>query len=327
MGLDDIVGTEDGILNESIKYAMLHGLVPLLGKNKRKEYERQIGEASIIPYVAIKGLYRLISNHPRSGIEALLAISNWSSKYYSEQKYGGDRYLIYTQKDDMIPFRPEEDTMYAYMLAQLAEVSNAIADTVTEARMRKITRGFMQMNELGAEAFHLYPTVMPRFLGHDRLTLRVVQELDKPYNCCPSLHIAYSLYMYNVCKEFINNSNVKESFRHTTKCMFNSVLYTKQHSMIDIAFGMLCAKTVFESNFSEFDDMRDEFRTLSEDNPSIGYGNISDIYEEIRQNNGNSISGRLGHYLIAHRHPKMDAGKALKKYFDTENNTAENIIF
>ena len=327
MGPDKRLGSKDRILTESIKYAMRHWLIPKLGKGKREEYEKQIDEASIIPKVAFKGLYNLLSNHPRGGLEAVLAVTNWGIRYYNEQKYGGDRYMIYTQKDNVIPFRPEEDTMYAYMLAQLAEVGNALADTVSTEVMSDITAGFIRMNELGSEAFRQYPTVMPRFLCHDRLTLRVVQELDKPYNCCPSLHIAYSLYLYNVCKEFLKTSKVKESFRHTTECMFNSVLYTKQHSMMDIAFGMLCAKKVFEEEFCGFDDMRCEFAKLKKENPSIDYDNINSIYEEITDIGNDRLSAALGAYLIRHLHPRINAESASNKYFDTENKSIKEIIF
>lgn len=327
MGLENRLGNEDRVLTGSIKYAIRHWLIPKLGENKRREYEKQVDEASIIPYVAFKGLYQLLSNHPRNGLEAVLALANWGMRYYNEQQYEGCRYLIYTQKDNMIPFRPEEDTMYAYMLAQLAEAGNVLADTVSTEVMSDITKGFIRMNELGAETFRQYPTIMPRFLNHNRLTLKVVQELDRPYNCCPSLHIAYSLYMYNVCKEFLKKSKVKESFRHTTKCMFNSVLYTKQHSMIDIAFGMLCAKKVFEQEFCGFDDMRGEFAKLKKENTSIGYGNISSIYEEITDTGDGRLSFILGTYLRRHLHPVMDAELALSRYFDTDSKSIKDIIF
>jgi len=96
---------------------------------------------------------------------------------------------------------------------------------------------------------------------------------------------------------------------------------------MDIAFGMLCAKKVFEDEFCGFDDMRSEFLKLRRENPLIDYDNIDAIYEEIASMNYTKLPMALGVYLKRHLHPKMNAELALSRYFDTEKKRIMEVIF
>ena len=104
--------------------------------------------------------------------------------------------------------------------------------------------------------------------------------------------------------------------------MFNSVLYTKQHSLIDIAFGILCSKIVFENNFSEeFNNFFSEFDSLKKDHPKINYCEIKNIYSEALEiyQKKNNFSESVGLYLNNHGFIKIKSNENVNKtYFDTK---------
>jgi hypothetical protein len=256
----------------------------------------------------------------------VLAVGNWLVRYFDAQKLAAKRprYYVYTQFDSRIPFRPEEDILYTYMIAQIAYIANELAGIVSARQMMHIAGGFIELNKVGVEAFRKYPTLMPRFLNHKRLSLKVIQQLDRPLNCCPSLHIAYSLFLDGIAELIIkphrNRRDAFDSVRFSTIGMFNSVLYTKQHSILDVAFGMLCAKMVFEERFDRpFNDFLSVFPSLKRRHP-IPYDEITRIYQEALtiQKRGGRLAEVLGTYLRTHGYPKIAPDEEVGTgYFDT----------
>jgi len=301
-------------------------IIPRTDPENRHVFLEHFDDSSRNAEIAVEGLARLFKNHPLKSAWVLVAIYDWLTRYFGAQKYLADkpRYLIYTEHDDRIPFKPEADILYTYMLSQTAYIANEMADITTLQQSRHIVKGFMEMNILGAEAFRAYPTVMPRFLRHKRLSLKVIQYLDRPLNCCPSLHIAYSLFLDGVAEMLLSPFKEKkaafDSVRYSTIGMFNSVLYTKQHSILDVAFGMICAEMVFERWFDrDFNNFISVFPTLAQKH-AIPYDEIVSIYEEasrIRQRTG-SLAQTLGAYLERHGYPTIGPDESIGiSYFDT----------
>lgn len=301
-------------------------IIPRSAPENRTAYRAQFGDASRNVEIAVEGLGRLIRRHPVKSALVLRTLADWLTGYFGMQRRLADRprYLIYTQHDAEIPFVPEADILYTYMISQIVYVANALANICSARQMHHITGGFVVLNELGVEAFDRCPSVMPRFHGHQRLSLKVIQRLDQPLNCCPSLHIAYSLFLDGVAETFIKplrqQRDVFDSVRYSTVGMFNSVLYTKQHSILDVAFGMVCAKLVFERRFDRpFNAFVDQFPALQDAHP-IPYDEIVSIYEEALQlhRRCGSFAGTLDAYLEAHGYqtvaPDADIGHS---HFDT----------
>jgi hypothetical protein len=220
--------------------------------------------------------------------------------------------------------------MYTYMIAQIAYVSGGLADLLPVSGMREVARAFMDANALGAAVFARRPTVMPRFRDHQRLSLRVIQRVDPPLNCCPSLHIAYSILLDNIAESVIAphraHRELFESIRYSTVRMFNSVLYTKQHALIDVGFGILCARIVFERRFAArfgraFNDFTASFAALRREHPEIAYDRIEAIYAEARELLGRvgSFAGAAEAYLDAHGYPQVPVDFDVDAcWFDTE---------
>ena len=92
--------------------------------------------------------------------------------------------------------------------------------------------------------FLLYPTLAPRPAavdGDDILawSLRAVYAVDPPYNCFPSLHVAYSflaaLASYRV------HRGVGFAALAWATVIGISTLYTKQHYIVDVIAGVVLA--------------------------------------------------------------------------------------
>ncbi len=298
-------------------------ILPQLGPENRPEYEAQFTEASRNAEVAVEGLGRLVNRHMLSVTPVVGAVGNWAWHYFGAQRGASDRecYLVYTDRDAAIPFRPEADTLYAYMVTQVTHLANELADVLSRRELRRAIRAFTDMNAVAAEAFHRFPTVMPRFTDHQRLSLRVVQAIDQPLNCCPSLHIAYSVMIENLARAAFaphpDKAEVLEDVRLTTAGMVDSVLFTKQHAILDVAFGMLCARVV---HGRRFDRPAGDPTSLLDPGPGlhpIPHDAIAELYEEASwwHARAGDLAGALGGFLREHRYPLVAPDQEVERCF------------
>ncbi|MBI4440267.1 hypothetical protein HY638_04820 [Candidatus Woesearchaeota archaeon] len=315
-------------LSRFLENSLKRIILSLSDRENRAEYSEQLDIATKNPIIAAKGLYNIFTHHPVKGISVLNGIYHWVRKYSGAQKNARDkdRYLIYTQHDHKIPFMPEEDIMYTYMIAQISVILNELAGLVKNKELKDITEIFQDANDIAVEVFSEYPTTMPRFLGHRRINLKVIQGVDKPLNCCPSLHIAYSVLLDNIGESVIagrsEKNDVAASIQYSTLRMFNSVLYTKQHSIVDVAFGILCARIAYERKFNrKFNDLTKTFRLMEQDYPDINYREIKRIYFDGVAGLGKqkSLKEIVGEYLKNNSYPLVKPGTDLTGcYFDTK---------
>ena len=325
MSLESKVDTEEfnnrSLFSKLIGYAGEKTILPQFPEPLRSD-TKQFNEAKRNLEIAVEGLARLTVRHPVKTASVMYLLKDWATKYFTEQKKPIPRYLVFTDKDKDIDFRPEEDTWYIYMLAQITTVTNEVADHTTLKEFMTMVRAFKDVNGIGTEAFIRCPSVMPRYTDHKRQGLYVVQKLDQPYNCCPSLHIAYSLSLDNIAMKHAKDEEVKHDLRKSTKRMFNSVLYVRQHAILDVAFGMMCARMVYEKHYGEdFNDFRREFGNLQKDNPTIPYDEIEKIYEEITDIRATIIDRFdlaiiLDRYIDRHGY-KLSDSVVTGSYFDT----------
>lgn len=256
------------------------------------------------------------------------AIHDWRTRYTSAQDLTSERdyYVLTTQEDMQIPFRPEADTHYAHILPNIASTARALAKTKRYAAQSHFKYLIGTVSELNKEAeatYHAYPTKVPRNTKHNRLTLSVVQKYDPPLNCCPSLHIAYSWFMYNIAKHAGLNKRdpaAWESIEQSTLGMVKTVLALKQHCMRDVAFGITAARIVFERRFKHdtYDDLTDHFVDLTRADTVTPYTRIREIHDEIvAMRDGDSLKNLLGRYIKRHGFPKVNAGTEAG-YWDDE---------
>ena len=72
-----------------------------------------------------------------------------------------------------------------------------------------------------------------------------------------------------------------DSLEHGAEKTFSTVLYTKQHSLIDISAAMAVARKAYEKNVDEkFDDFTGRFQRLQQEHPAMPFRRIQDKYEQ-----------------------------------------------
>jgi membrane-associated phospholipid phosphatase len=92
--------------------------------------------------------------------------------------------------------------------------------------------------------FLTYPTVAPRpdkviGTGFANWGLRFLYEVDPPYNCFPSLHVAHSFVSALTC--YAVNRRVGILATVAASLVALSTLLTKQHYVLDVAAGVALA--------------------------------------------------------------------------------------
>lgn len=96
--------------------------------------------------------------------------------------------------------------------------------------------------------FLLYPTAAPRPAhvvgdGFWAWSLRLAYSLDTPYNCFPSLHVAYSFVSALTCYRVHRGVGAAAGF--WAALIGVSTLYTKQHYVADVIAGALAAYVAY----------------------------------------------------------------------------------
>lgn len=329
-GLEIEIFKEKSLVSRGIETFLESIVLPFTDKEFKEPYLKQFPTAAKNFSICLEGLLKLAVCHPIKMIPFLEGINNWGTTYFEAQRQAlnSECYLVYTPIDHKIPFIEEKDVMYIYMIAQLSYIVGEVADILPYQDMKTAVNSFIELNRIGSETYNSCPTVMPRYTNHNRFLLKIVQQIDRPLNCCPSLHIAYSILLYNIGKQVVNlprrNPKAWQSVETTAIEMFNSVLYTKQHSITDVAMGMQAANMAFEKYYPglKFDNLLDLFPRMQRDNPCIPYDEIKRIHDEVgdlKTGNHQTLARVVENYLKKNNYPlinqkDIESKKFLKKF-------------
>ncbi|MDP3990184.1 MAG: hypothetical protein Q8Q01_03180 [archaeon] len=330
-GLEIEIFKEHSLVSKGIETFLNRAVLPFTDEKLKEPYLDQFPTASKNFSICLEGLLGLTFRHPIKMLPFLKGINNWGTTYFKAQRKSleGDCYLVYTQTDHKIPFIKEKDVVYIYMIAQLSYVVGEVANILPYNDMKIAVNSFIELNRIGTETYNSCPTVMPRYTDHDRFLLKIVQKIDRPLNCCPSLHIAYSILLYNIGKKVAGlprrNPKAWESVETTAIEMFNSVLYTKQHSLADVAMGVEAAKMAFEKYYKgvKFDNLLHLFPKMQKDNPQIPYHEIERIHglvDDLRTGKRDTLARIVKAYLEKNNYPlvkpeDIESGN-LSRYWD-----------
>lgn len=109
---------------------------------------------------------------------------------------------------------------------------------------RRGMQGYLTVMLIAYAGFLLYPTVAPipaEVPGDDfaAWSLRLIYDIDLPYNCFPSLHVAYSFVAAFTCYRV--HRGVGLAAAAWAALIGVSTLYTKQHYAADVIVGALLA--------------------------------------------------------------------------------------
>jgi membrane-associated phospholipid phosphatase len=142
------------------------------------------------------------------------------------------------------------------------------------ALFRRALQAYLLVMLVAYAGFLLYPTVAPRpadvsGVGFAAWTLRLAYSLDPPYNCFPSLHVAYSFVSALTC--FRVHRTIGIGAIVWAALIGVSTVYTKQHYVVDVIAGavMACAAYLLflrgysRAAVSEGDRRRARIGTLS----------------------------------------------------------------
>jgi membrane-associated phospholipid phosphatase len=113
-----------------------------------------------------------------------------------------------------------------------------------QALFRRGLQAYLMVMLVAYAAFLLYPTAASRPAevfgnGFAIWSLRLVYSLDPPYNCFPSLHVAYAFVSALTCYRV--HRGVGAAAVLWAALIGVSTLYTKQHYVADVVAGALSA--------------------------------------------------------------------------------------
>ena len=105
-------------------------------------------------------------------------------------------------------------------------------------------QGYVLVILLSYAVFLLYPTSAPRLetvavTGFSTWTLQALYGMDPPYNCFPSLHVAYSFVAAFACRRV--HRGVGLAAIVWASLIAISTLFTKQHYVADVIGGTVAA--------------------------------------------------------------------------------------
>jgi membrane-associated phospholipid phosphatase len=144
--------------------------------------------------------------------------------------------------DRMVPLQPE--WMLVYGSLYLFMVILPVLVVRDPALFRRALQGYLTVMIVAYVGFLVYPSTLPRpedvpGTGFAVWSLRLLYTLDPPYNCFPSLHVAYSFVSALTCYRV--HRGVGIAAVSWAALIGISTLYTKQHYVVDVAAGVLSA--------------------------------------------------------------------------------------
>jgi len=144
--------------------------------------------------------------------------------------------------DRLIPLLPAWGLVYGSLYLFL--ILLPILVVAGDEPIRRTFSAYLMVWLVAYACFFLYPTIAPRpaLLSGDGFALwglRFLYSADPPYNCFPSLHVAHSFVGAFASRRVDRRVGV-----FATGCavlVALSVLFAKQHYVLDVAAGLLLA--------------------------------------------------------------------------------------
>ena len=115
--------------------------------------------------------------------------------------------------------------------------------------IRRAMQSYLFVMIVSYAGFLLYPTAAPRLGdavpddGFAAWTLRLMYSIDAPYNCFPSLHVAYAFVSALACYRV--HRGVGTAAAAWAVLIGISTVYTKQHYVVDVIGGAIAAAIAY----------------------------------------------------------------------------------
>jgi membrane-associated phospholipid phosphatase len=153
---------------------------------------------------------------------------------------GGPHYRPFIALDHLMPLSPRWMVVYGslYMCGFILPL------VVVRGRelFRQTMKAYLFVMVVSYAGFLVYPTVAPHgaplFIdGFASWSLQVIYDLDQPYGCFPSLHVAYSFVGALACSRM--HRGVGRAAAIWAALIGVSTVYTKQHYAVDAMVGAI----------------------------------------------------------------------------------------
>lgn len=204
--------------------------------------------------------------------------------YFSNRRFPKNQefYVVYTNVDHSIPFQPNSALDYWLINFKLTPTFIKLGDATSGESFNDIRHAYVDIAKEGRSCFREVPTIMPHFTEHSGHALHVAQTLLKPINCSPSLHTAAPFFAYNLGAKYFPEK--EPELRQNIGDVVSTVIKTKLHAMIDIAFGMfLSKKTIKDKLGLDFYDLESFFIQEQKSKDKIPYEHMYRMYHEINE--------------------------------------------
>jgi len=212
------------------------------------------------------------------------SIAEYWSYYFSNRRFPKDQefYVVYTNMDHSISFQPNSAVDYWLVNLRFIPTSIELGGALSYKTINEIRQAYVDIAKEGCAAFREVPTIMPRFTEHRGNALHMTQMLLKPINCSPSLHTAAPFFAYNLGAKYFPQQEPK--LRQIVGDIVSTVIKTKLHSMIDIAFGIFLAQKVIRDRLRlNFNDLEFFFTHVQNSKERIPYEHVYRMYHEINE--------------------------------------------
>lgn len=162
------------------------------------------------------------------------------------------KYNIHSTLDDFIPFIPIFVVPY---FAWYFFIVKTAVDFFNKSK-EDFIKTFMSINlcmVIGMIIYLVFPnyqSLRPEFYTEDFFSqwVKLLQIADSPVSVCPSLHVAVSISLYNGVTHsscYKNMPDVKFFTFVLTALICMSTVFIKQHSVIDVAAGIILGAAVY----------------------------------------------------------------------------------
>jgi hypothetical protein len=222
-------------------------------------------------------------SHLRVALWGKSVVEYWL-QYFSHRRFPKNQefYVVYTSMDHSIPFQPDSALYYWLVNLDFIPTSVRLQGVTSREFFDEIRHAYVDIAREGCAAFRETPTIMPYLSHNSGHALHAAHALLKPINCSPSLHTAVPFYAYNLGANYFPEK--ERELRECVGKVVSTVLKTKLHAMIDIAFGIFLARKMIADRLKlNFNDLESFFIGAQQRKDGIPYEHVYGMYHEITE--------------------------------------------
>lgn len=171
-----------------------------------------------------------------------------------EKKVLIPEYILYIRLDDFIPHVPLFVIPYVLWYAYVA-IPAFFLFFASKNEFVKIALFLTLGMMVACIVYTLFPngqTLRPELNGYDAPLIRLIQLIysnDTPNNSAPSIHVIYSVAAHAAIA-FYNNNRKRIAWINMASLILSvlcimSTVFIKQHSMIDLIFGLIVSAVLY----------------------------------------------------------------------------------